>query len=136
MASDLHGHTLVNNAGLGVFGPFATTPWERTRDMLELDIVALTHMTHLFQPTPTYAAAKSHVLSFGIALNHELRGTGVSRTTLNPGVTATEFFDVAGQTPTLFQRASIMRSADVAQIGVNAMVAGRASVVAGRLMRN
>src|SRR5690242_11779862 len=36
---------LVNNAGYGVHGEFITIPWERERDMLELDIVTLVHLT-------------------------------------------------------------------------------------------
>jgi short-subunit dehydrogenase len=59
--------------------------------------------TAAFQPTPgyaVYAAAKSYVLSFGGAINRELRGTGVSCTTICPGVTETPFFDVAGQNST------------------------------------
>ena len=67
---------LVNNAGFGLYGPFLASEWDRQRDMLELDVVALTHLTHVFvrdmaergagwvllvssigavQPTPTYA---------------------------------------------------------------------------------
>lgn len=102
---------LINNAGFGVFGDFRETDWARLQAMLEVDVVALTHLTRLFvndmvacgegyimriastgafQPTPTYAAhsaAKSYVLSFGHALHFELRGTGVSCTTVCPGVT-------------------------------------------------
>jgi short-subunit dehydrogenase len=148
---------LINNAGLGLFGGFLDTPWERTQQMLRLDILALTQLTYLFaadmrtrksgwilqvastgafQPTPTYAAysaAKSYVLSLGEALHFELRGSGVQCATLCPGVTRTEFFEVADQTPTLFQRMTMMESAAVAQIGLRALWAGRASVVAGRV---
>ncbi len=159
---------LVNNAGLGVYGPFAEAPWEQTQRMLDVNILALTHLTHLalpgmrqakwgrimqvastagFQPTPSYAAygaTKAHIVSFGIALNHELRGSGVTCTTLCPGATQTEFFEVAGQRMNQMQRASVMPSGKVAEIGVNAMlrrlpvaVAGRAntvSAVGGRLL--
>jgi uncharacterized protein len=146
---------LVNNAGYGLFGEFATVPWERLQQMLELDILALTHLTRLFvpgmisrnfgyilnvastgafQPTPTYAAysaAKSYVLNLGEALHYELRHTAVKCTTLCPGVTRTEFFEVAGQKMTAFQRMTIMESAEVARIGITAMLKGRSSVVAG-----
>ena len=146
---------LVNNAGFGAFGPFAETPWEREKAMLDIDITALVHMTKLFlppmlargngrilqvssigafQPSPTYAtyaATKSFVLSFGEALNHELRATGVSCTVVCPGVTATEFLQVAGQSPTLYQRVMMMRSPDVVRAGVRAMLARRSSVVPG-----
>ena len=36
---------LINNAGFGVHGPFASVPWEREQEMLMLDIVALVHLT-------------------------------------------------------------------------------------------
>jgi len=146
---------LVNNAGYGLFGELWAVPWDRIHRMLELDMVVLTQLTWLFvadmvarksgfillvastgafQPTPTYAAyaaAKSYVLSFGEALHRELRQTGVTCTVLCPGVTRTEFFDVAGQSLMPYQRLTMMDSADVARIGITAMLKGRSSVVAG-----
>lgn len=146
---------LVNNAGLGLFGRFWETSWEDLHRMLELDIVALTHLTHLFtadmvernsgyilligstgsfQPTPTYAAysaAKSYVLSLGEALHYEIRHTHVKCTVLCPGPTRTEFFTVAGQQLTTFQRFTMMDGKDVARIGINALLKGRSSVVSG-----
>jgi short-subunit dehydrogenase len=146
---------LVNNAGHGLYGDFASIPWERTQKMLELDVIVLTHLTHLFmadmvkrnfgfilnvastgafQPTPTYAAyaaAKSYVLSLTEAVHYELRHTAVKCTTLCPGVTRTEFLQVAGQKMTVFQRLTMMESSAVARIGIQAMLSGRPSVVAG-----
>lgn len=148
---------LVNNAGAGVFGEFKDVPWERQRELLELDVVAPTHLTRLFLPamlernagwilqvssigaflpTPgyaTYSAAKAYLLSFGEALASELRGTSIRVSTLCPGVTETEFFDAAGQTRSLFQRLSVMSSADVAEAGLAALFAGRSSRVPGLL---
>jgi short-subunit dehydrogenase len=158
LSADLAGANidiLVNNAGFGLFGRFTEASWERTDAMLQLDVVALTHLTRLFipdmlkrgwgrvlllgstgsfQPTPwyaVYAAAKAYVLSMGVALNYELRGTGVTCTTLCPGITATDFLRVSGQRATLFQRATLMTSADVARIGVRGLLAQRGSVVPG-----
>lgn len=146
---------LVNNAGYGVFGDFLSQPWEKQENMLALDVVALTHMTRLFlpemvsrgfgailqvasiaayQPSPTYASyggAKSYVLNFSEALHYELRGSGVTVTTISPGVTATEFFDVAGQQPALYHRLMMMESEEVARQGVRALLHGKASVVPG-----
>jgi len=154
-ARSLQIDVLINNAGFGSFGPFVETPWERDEQMLLLDIVALTHLTKLFlrdmvarrsgyvlqvgsigafQPSPSYAAyaaAKAYVLSFGEAVNYELRGSGVKMSVLSPGVTETEFFDVAGQQRSLFQRLSIMESRPVAEIGIEAMLRGKPSQVAG-----
>jgi len=146
---------LVNNAGFGVYGPFLEIPWERERQMLEIDVVALVHMTKVFsidmakrgrgwilqvasigafQPTPTYAtysAAKSFVLSFGEAIAHELRPRGVRVCTVCPGVTATEFLAVAGQEATLYQRLMMMQSPAVVRSAVRALLRGRTSVVPG-----
>ena len=88
-----------------------------------------------YQPSPTYAsysAAKAFVLSFGEALSYELRDTNVKVSVLSPGVTETEFLQVAGQKPTLYQRMSMMPSRPVAEIGIDAMLRGKPSKVAGR----
>ncbi|MDM8528509.1 SDR family oxidoreductase [Anaerolineales bacterium HSG24] len=148
---------LINNAGFGLHGEFVDIPWEKEGNMLDLDIVTLTHLTKLFvkdmvaqnfgfimqvssigayQPSPTYAtysAAKSYVLYFGEALNYELRNVNVSCTVVSPGITATEFLQVSGQKPTLYQRIMMMKSADVTQIGLKAMLKRRSSVVPGWL---
>ncbi|MEL6822265.1 MAG: SDR family NAD(P)-dependent oxidoreductase, partial [Calditrichota bacterium] len=146
---------LINNAGFGVYGLFADTPWERTAAMLQLDIVSLTHLTKLFledmlkrnsgyvlhvasvaayQATPSYAAyaaAKSYVLHFSEALHHELRDTNVIVSALSPGFTETEFFEVSGQKSTFFRRMSAMDSPTVARIGIKAMLSGKASKISG-----
>jgi short-subunit dehydrogenase len=146
---------LVNNAGLGVFGPFAEADWARTARMLEVNVTALAHLSRLyapamagrgfgrillvgstaaFQPVPlyaAYAASKSFVVAFGVALDEELRAQGVRVTTLCPGVTESEFHDVAGQRKSQFVRRSMMTSAEVARIGLAGLAKGRPVVVAG-----
>jgi short-subunit dehydrogenase len=146
---------LVNNAGFGLFGKELEIPWDRTQQMLQLNMLALTQLSKLFahdmlkrgfgyimqiastgayQPTPTYAAyaaTKAYVLSYGEALNFELRGTGVSCTVISPGVTATEFLRVSGQKATWYQRMTSMSSAEVARAGVRKMLARRGSAVIG-----
>ena len=110
---------LVNNAGLGDHGPFADGSWERVRAMLDVNISALTHLTHAllpsmieggraavlnvssvasFFPLPNmavYSATKAYVTSFSEALAIELRPHGVTVTALCPGPVPTEFFGVA-----------------------------------------
>ncbi len=156
-AAGLAVDVLVNNAGFGIYGGHAAIPWEQEQRMLMLDIVTLMQLTKLaladmlkrntgyilqisstgaYQPSPTYAAygaAKSFVLNFGEALNYELRNTHVGCTVLSPGVTATEFLRVSGQTPTLYQRLFMMQSVEVVRIGLKAMLRRKPSVVAGRL---
>ncbi len=146
---------LVNNAGLGVFGMFADADWNGLDQMLNVNVVALTHLTHLFaagmsqrgfgrimlvastaafQPVPLYAgyaATKAYVLSLGEALDVELKPNGVRVSTLCPGVTESEFFGVAGQKKSVFMEKSIMSAAAVAKIGVDGMARGKSSVIAG-----
>lgn len=146
---------LVNNAGFGVYGEFADTDWARLDQMLQVNVVGLTHLSRLFaegmirrghgrilqvastgafSPSPTYAAysaSKSYVLSFGIALNNELKPHGVTCTTVCPGVTATDFLLVSGQKRNWYHRATMMSSASVAASGINAMLRGSSHLVTG-----
>jgi short-subunit dehydrogenase len=149
---------LINNAGLGVAGRFDHNDPARIGEILEVNIVALTELTRLllpgmierrhgrimlvssiagFQPGPgmaVYFASKAYALSLGEALAHELRGTGVTVTTLCPGATATRFFEVAGATRAFIARRRhnlMMPAADVARIGYEALAAGRRVAVAG-----
>ncbi|MGD8867787.1 MAG: SDR family oxidoreductase [Gemmatimonadales bacterium] len=150
-----HVEILVNNAGFGVHGSFLDSPWTRDRDMIQVDAIAPLHLTRLFaakmakrgfgrilqvastaayQPVPTYAvygACKAFVLSFSQALNYELRGSGVTCTVVSPGVIKTEFQQVAGHAFTRYMRWTQMKSADVARIGIEAMLNGRTVVVPG-----
>lgn len=147
---------LINNAGFGVFGEFVDQPLTRIDAMLKLNVLTLTALTHVFaadmvrrrsgyilltasigafQATPLYAAysaSKAYVLLLGEALHEELRPRGVTVTVLSPGVTATGFFGVAGQTPTPYQRLLMMSPEAVVGIGLDALMRGRASVVSGR----
>ena len=150
---------LVNNAGLGALGRFDRIDSARIGEMLQVNIVALTELTHLilpgmvargrgkimlvasvagYQPGPrmaVYFASKAYVLSLGEALAHELRHTGVGVTVLCPGATATDFFTVAGANNTImagrFRR--MMRAADVARLGVRGLTAGRRVVITGAM---
>jgi short-subunit dehydrogenase len=112
--------TLINNAGFGSMGDFASLPVERELNMIELNVRALVELTHLFlapmierksgaiinvastaafQPVPfmaTYAATKAFVLSFTEALWEENRTRGVRILALCPGVTETNFFAAGG----------------------------------------
>src|SRR5437016_4029141 len=110
---------LINNAGLGDYGSFATSDPERDDRIIQVNVAALTLLTHRllpqmiarkrgailnvsssagFLPIPgmaAYAASKAYVNSFSEALRAELGGTGVTVTALCPGPVHTEFGDVA-----------------------------------------
>jgi hypothetical protein len=146
---------LVNNAGFGLYGEFLDLPWDRERDMIQIDILTLVHLTKLyardmaerksgwilqvssigaFQATPTYAsysAAKAFVLSFGEAVGYELQAHGIKSSVICPGITATEFLKVSGQKATPYQRLVMMESPEVVRIGIEAMLKGTPSVVPG-----
>jgi uncharacterized protein len=146
---------LVNNAGYGLHGDFLKTPIERTVNMIELNITALTELTYLFgrdmatrrsghillvasllafQAVPSYAAyaaTKAFVLSLGEALHDELRPQGVVVTSLCPGHTATGFDAAAGATNSPLLRLLTMMPCPVAASGIQALLRGRATVIAG-----
>ncbi len=154
-ARGLQVDVLINNAGYGTFGEFVERPLETTLDMLQLNVMSLTELTHAFardmvqrgsghillvasiggyQATPGYAAysaSKAYVLLFGEALNLELAPRGVKVSVLSPGITATNFLAVSGQKATLYQRLMMMRSRPVAETGIRAMLAGTPSKVPG-----
>jgi uncharacterized protein len=146
---------LVNNAGFGLYGEFIALDWERERDVFQVNMLAVAHLTKLFLrdmvardsgyilqmssigaylPSPlyaTYSATKAFVQNFSEAVHYELRNTGVSVTVVSPGIVRTSFHDVAGQQYTLYQRMVMMESADVVRIGLKAMLKRRSSVVPG-----
>jgi short-subunit dehydrogenase len=147
---------LVANAAFAVSGPFIDQEPERIDAMLRLNVLSLTQLAHAFgrrmaqrrkghillvasvgayTPSPlaaSYSAAKSYVLSLGVALNVEL-APDVGVTVVSPGLMETEFHDVAGWTMKASMRRSVLTTEKVAAIGLEAMFARRSSVVAGRL---
>ena len=121
--------------------------------------VALTHLTKLFlpamvargrgrvlnvastaafQPGPmmaVYYASKAYVLSFSEALREELRGSGVTVTTLCPGPTETDFQKTAGIERIRLLKITNMNAGKVAKLGYRGLAAGRGIVVTGLLNR-
>jgi uncharacterized protein len=144
---------LVNNAGFGVQGAFAEVDVQRQLDLLQTNITTLVQLTHLFVkpmlarregrilnvasvasflPGPfmaTYYASKAFVYSFSTALAEELAGTGVTITTVCPGVTTSQFHARAG----LRRDSGLMRmtAEEVARIGYRALLAGKPIVITG-----
>lgn len=148
--------TLVNNAGFGDFGDFAKADLAKNMEMIRLNISALTHLTHTFMqkmlisgkgrimnvastasfmPGPgmaVYYASKAYVLSFSEALTRELKGSGVTVTTLCPGPTNTDFAKVSGLGHSLMHRMlPPSTSLDVAKAGYKAMLKGKSIEIPG-----
>ena len=146
---------LVNNAGVGMQGKFLEMDVYQIEKMFQLNMTTLTLLTLLFGnemkrmgggyilqvssasaflPTPyvsAYAATKAFVLSFSEALTFEFRGSGVSVTTLYPGITTTEFNEHAEANSPGFMKPSILTAEQVAKIGLRAMFKRRRKIVPG-----
>lgn len=146
---------LVNDAGFAIQGSFADNDLATLVDMLQVNIITLTHLTRLclpgmiargrgkilnmssigaFMPGPlmaAYFASKAYVLSLSEALSNELQGTGVTVTALCPGPTRSKFAVRARLTDTKAFRGTLMEAADVAQEGFDAMMKGKAVAIAG-----
>ena len=148
-------HTLVNNAGFGLRGRFATLPFERQLAMIELNVTALTKLCRLtlpgmierrwggivnvastaaFQAGPNmavYYATKAFVLSLSEALHEEAKPHNVVVSALCPGPTETEFASHADMEMTRLFKFGAMSAAEVAKAGVDGYEAGRAVIVPG-----
>ncbi len=147
---------LVNNAGVGDFGAFVDADVDKTLDMIQLNVAALTELTRAylpgmvtrgqgrvlnvastaaFQPGPlmaVYYATKAYVLSFSEAIAEELRGSGVTVTALCPGPTASGFQAGAEmEASKLVKGRKLPTSAAVARAGLHAMDAGKVVYVPG-----
>jgi uncharacterized protein len=146
---------LVNNAGIQVYGALQDTDTAEQLRLIQVNLVALTHLTMLFgrdmvdrgrgrilnvastgafSPTPLnaiYCATKAYVLSFSEAIARDLEGTGVTVTCLCPGATETQFAERAGiENIRLFQ-AFVMNAWEVARAGYRGLMRGKTTVVPG-----
>ncbi len=146
---------LVNNAGFGDYGNFWEMPSAKLDGMLDLNMGTLTELmrelipgmvarkrgnvlnvasTAAFMPGPlmaTYYASKAYVLSLSEAVHEELKGTGVTVTALCPGPTETGFASAAALESSKLFKGKLMTSAKVAELGLNAMFAGKPMIVTG-----
>lgn len=145
---------LINNAGFGGRGAFHEREWSQDQSMIQVNVMALTELTHLFLPdfvkknrgrilnvsstaslTPgplqaVYFATKAYVAFFSNALSEELRETKVTVTNLMPGATSTGFANAANMENTdLFKRAT--SAYDVAFAGYEGMMKGKRDITAG-----
>lgn len=153
---------LINNAGLGDVGPFATSEPQRVKEMLAVNVTALTLLTRLLLPGmiarkrgailsvsstagflpiagfAVYAATKAYVTSFSEAIRAELRGTGITVASLCPGPVYTEFTEVAARPGAKRDRTPefVHVSADeVARAGLAALERDSPLVIPGLIMK-
>jgi hypothetical protein len=146
---------LVNNAGFGGEGPFLNTDWSAEAEMLQVNIVALTHLTKLFLPQiraregkllnvastaaflpgpfmAVYYASKAYVLHFTEAIAEELSGSKTTVTCLCPGPVKTNFQKRAGIADSnLLHGPLLVEVQEVARIAYDGMKKGKRVVIPG-----
>ncbi|GAA4396191.1 SDR family oxidoreductase [Nibrella viscosa] len=147
---------LVNNAGMGEYGKFATeTDLQKELGIIQLNATSLVHLTKLYLkemvtrnegkilmlasvvsaiPNPlmaVYGATKSFIYSFAEALRNELKDTQITVTALMPGATATDFFNKAGAQNAKVTDSDLADPAKVAKDGYDALMQGKDKVVSG-----
>lgn len=146
---------LVNSAGFATYGQFAELDLAKELEMMQVNMVALTHLTKLFLrpmlerrsgkivnlastaafgPGPlmaVYYASKAYVLSFSEALAQEVRGQGVTVTALCPGPTQSGFQKRADMERSKLVQDGLMDTDTVAEAGFQALMRGQTAVVPG-----
>jgi short-subunit dehydrogenase len=143
------------NAGVGTSGPFAESDLDAELNLVDLNVREAVHLTRAVLPAmvqrgdggilftssiagtmpgpyqATYNASKAFLLSFAEALRVEVEDSGVRVTALMPGPTDTDFFARAGLEDTKLGQAKKDDPAEVAEEGIDALLAGKDHVVAG-----
>jgi short-subunit dehydrogenase len=153
---------LINNAGLGDLGAFATADPKRIDQMTLVNMVALTRLTRGLLPAmieqrrggilnvsssagflpmanfAVYAATKAYVTSFSQALRSEVRGAGITVTALCPGPVRTEFSEVARRQNRGTVPGSSLADVPVEEVvsaGLRGLERDRAIVIPGAMMK-
>lgn len=148
-------NVLVNDAGQGQYGLFVESDIQRQLDIIQLNVSALTVLTHLYLkdmvarnegkilqlasiaselPGPwnaVYHATKAYVLHLTEALIRELKDTAVTMTALQPGATDTDFFNKAEMQESKIMDTKLSDPAKVAKDGYEALMKGDDKVVSG-----
>jgi short-subunit dehydrogenase len=146
---------LVNNAGVGLYGKFATTNLEAELKMIQLNVTSVVDLTKRFLPSmierrngrilnvasmaafvpgpwmSVYYATKAFLLSFSEAIDYELKPHGVTVTTLCPGPTKSEFKVRAGSQRSRLFESYVMDAPRVARVGYDAMMKGKPVAIPG-----
>jgi uncharacterized protein len=150
---------LVNNAGTSNLGPVAKADAEAELRVIELDVSAVVDLCSRFVPAmvargqgavlnvasvgafgpvpgqATYGASKAFVLSYTDAMSEELRGTGVTASTLCPGPVYTGFGEKVGIPDEEAQKTLpkfVWKHPDeVAKTAIDGLAAGKRVIVPG-----
>lgn len=155
-ADGRHIRILINNAGCGSYGPFTERLIDEQMASVDLNIKALTHLSHRFaihmlahgQPSyithvssiaaysavpyfAVYAGTKSYVRFFSEALRVELSRSNIHVTCVCPGGTATEFHVRARQHLHSFGHWTMMSCEEVVRYTLRSMVLKHGVVIPG-----
>ena len=146
---------VVNNAGFGNKGHIADLDTDLQLDMIQVNLVALTHLTRLFipgiierghggilnvgslagfQPGPNlavYFATKAYVLSFTEALAEEISNPNIKISCLAPGPVKTEFGEKSDLEDSLLFKVSLMEIAPVVKAGYEGFRRGQTIIIPG-----
>ncbi|WP_156286201.1 SDR family NAD(P)-dependent oxidoreductase [Oceanivirga salmonicida] len=147
----------INNSGFGDYGEFSSADIEKQRNMINLNILALTNLTKIFFDNvksdseayllnvasvasfmsgplmSVYYATKAYVLSFTRALIYENReNKNIHISVLCPGPTKTNFIKSSNlENSGLFNKLKIMSAYDVARIGFSELKKGKKVIIPG-----
>lgn len=148
-------HVLVNNAGVGLYGKFATTDLDAELKMIQLNVTSVVDLTKRFLPSmmargsgrilnvasmaafvpgpwmSVYYATKAFLLSWSQAIDYELKASGITVTTLCPGPTESEFKVRAGSQRSRLFETFVMDAPRVARVGYEGMMQGKAVAIPG-----
>ena len=152
-------HYLINNAGFGRGGLFEHTPWAEYRTMLQLNNQVMVELIHRLLPQlkatrggilnmssmeatlplpykTVYTGTKGLVYNFSLALREEFRHHGVSVSVLCPGPVITNEDGLRRvQAQGARARLLVTMPEDIAPEAIRGMLAGKAVIVPGRLIR-
>ncbi|WP_026462172.1 SDR family NAD(P)-dependent oxidoreductase [Adhaeribacter aquaticus] len=149
---------LINNAGYGLFGNFEALSLQDQTNMMQLNMLTLVQLTHLFIPVlkrhpqsfilnvastaayqaiPTlslYSATKAFVLSFSRGLRYELKNSPIAVSCLSPGPVDTNFFARAGLGALKSIADNLKMQPDkVAEMAIAGMFKKKAEIIPGLL---
>jgi len=127
-AQGLRVDVLVNNAAIGLSGPFAEQAHADVLRLVDVNMRALSDLMHRYLPEmlargdggilniaslggvlpgpyqAAYYASKAYVISLSEAVAHEIRGRGTRLSVVVPGPVATRFHEYMGAQSALYTR--------------------------------